>query len=380
MGEAGTTSEFAIDGLPVALPVLDILTVGAGGGSIARVDAGGALTVGPESAGALPGPISYGRGGTEVAVTDAHVLLGRLPPERFLGGGMRLHPDRLAGPFERLAKAAGMRPVDAALGVLTVVEANMARAIRVISLERGHDPADFTLVAFGGAGGLHAARLAQALSMRGVLIPPAPGAFSAFGMATADVVQDASAAVLAPVDNALARRVRREAGRLEKRLVRSLAAEGIDDPRITVTLDLRYRGQSFEVPVELDADLDLEAARERFHEAHERLYRARHDDRTVEAVALHVRAAGSVPVPEERPRRSAGRDPKRALDEECDVLFTEGPMRTAFYSRDRLRAGHRIAGPAVVTETTGTTVVPPGHSARVDRYLNLLLTPPGGAA
>jgi len=378
-GEPRRTTEFAIDGLPVALPVLDILTVGAGGGSIARIDEGRALVVGPESAGAVPGPIAYGRGGEEITVTDAHVYLGRLPADRFLGGEMRLAPERLHTPFHRQAARAGMSPVDFARGILTVVEANMERAIRVISLSRGYDPADFTLVAFGGAGGLHAARLAESLGMKGVLVPPHPGAFSALGMATADVVQDASAAILLPLAPGLAGVIRRESERLARGLLRSMAAEGIDAPSLVTTLDLRYRGQSFEIPVDLDPDLDLAAAGRRFHQAHEKLYRARHEDREVEAVTLRVRAVGSVAAPDERPRRSAGRDASRALYETCDVRFREGAVRTGFYARDRLRAGNRIAGPAIVTETTGTTVIPPGHRARVDRYGNLVIETGGEA-
>jgi len=378
-GEPRRTTEFVIDGLPVALPVLDILTVGAGGGSIARVDEGRALVVGPESAGAVPGPIAYGRGGAEITVTDAHVYLGRLPADRFLGGEMRLAPERLDEPFRVQAKRAGMTPVTFAKGILTVVEANMERAIRVISLERGHDPADFTLVSFGGAGGLHAARLAGSLGMKGVLVPPHPGAFSAIGMATADVVQDASTALLKPLTSKLASTVGRVSERLARGLLRSMAAEGMAEPTLITTLDLRYRGQSFEIPVDLDADLDLLSARTRFHEAHERLYRARHEEREVEAVTLRVRAIGAVDRPEPAPHRSAGRDPSRALDETSEVRFAEGEFATAFYARDRLRAGNRIPGPAIVTETTGTTVIPPGHRARVDRWLNLLITTGGEA-
>lgn len=367
------TTEFRIGGMPVGLPVLDIHTVGAGGGSIARVDAGGALAVGPESAGAVPGPACYGRGGREVTVTDAHVALGRIPPDRFLGGGMMLRPDLVAGPVARLAAAAGMTVPEVALGVLRVAEANMERAIRVISLERGHDPADFFLVAFGGAGGLHAARLAASLGMAGVLVPPEPGAFSARGMASAAVVQDDSAAVLAPLAAPGRRRLERTRDRLVKRLARSMRADGVAAPSFETTLDLRYRGQSFEIPVPLPEEFDVDAVREAFHTAHERFYRARHEEREVVVVALRVRATGEVPRPPRRRRRKGRVDPSRALYATSDVVFAEGTFPTRFLDRAGLRAGHRVEGPAVVTETTGTTVVPPGFAAEVDGWGNLLL-------
>jgi len=368
------TTEFSISGMPVALPVLDILTVGAGGGSIATVDAGGALTVGPESAGAVPGPACYDRGGTRVTVTDAHVLLGRIPPDRFLGGRMRLFPDLVREPFDRLAAAAGLGVVETALGVLRVAEANMERAIRRISLERGHDPADFALVSFGGAGSLHAARLAEALGIAVVIVPPDPGAFSAVGMARADVVQDASSAILGPLADRSRKPLTSAAERLSRRLQRSMARDGVADPRFAVALDLRYRGQSFEITVDWPDGAGLDTVIEAFHRAHERLYGARHPDRTVEAVAIRVRAVGEVKAQAPGKHRSAGRDPSRALDDTCDAVFVEGRFPTTFYSRDRLRAGNRIAGPAVITEETATTVVPPGHQARVDPHLNLVLT------
>jgi N-methylhydantoinase A len=373
-GELRRTTEFRISGVPIGIPVLDILTVGAGGGSIARVDAGGALAVGPRSAGAVPGPISYGRGGREITVTDAHVVLGRLPPERFLGGRMTLHPELLDAPMRRLARDAGLSPVEAALGVLRVAEATMARAIRVISLERGHDTAGLTLVSFGGAGGLHAARLAASLGMPRVLVPPDPGAFSAHGMAAADVVQDASVAFLRQLGPRSERALAREMSRLTSRLSRSMAAEGVEAPAFHAGLDLRYRGQSFEIPVTVGDDLDLEAVRGEFHRAHERLYSARHEDREVEAVALRVRAVGEVEVPAPRAMRSGKPDASQALDETREVVFREGVRRTRFFSRDRLRAGNRIDGPAVITETTSTTVVPPGFGVEADRLGNLLLS------
>jgi N-methylhydantoinase A len=373
-GAFAFTTEFAISGLPVALPVLDILTVGAGGGSIARVDAGGALTVGPESAGAVPGPACYGRGGGEVTVTDAHVLLGRIPPDRFLGGRMRLDPELVTGPFDRLSKAAGMSPVETALGVLRVAEVNMERAIRRISLERGHDPADFSLVSFGGAGSLHAARLAESLGIAEVIVPPDPGAFSAAGMARADVVQDRSLAVLRPLGPRSGKELRAVADRLAHDLSKSMARDGIADPCYAVALDLRYAGQSFEITVDWPEGAAPAMVAEAFAAAHERLYGARHPDRAVTVVAVRVRAVGEIRVPPAARHPLEGRDPSRARDGTAPAYFREGRLPTAFFSRDRLRAGHRIEGPAVITEATATTVVPPGHRARVDELLNLVIT------
>jgi N-methylhydantoinase A len=213
--------------------------------------------------------------------------------------------------------------------------------------------------------------------MPAVLVPPDPGAFSALGMATADVVQDASVAFLRPLTAASRRDLAAAFVSLGKRLRRSLSEEGFREPDFIATVDLRYRGQSFEIALDLPLGEDLEVLRERFHEAHERLYHARHPERAVEAVTLRLRAIGRVGAPRPRPARRRGTSPKRALDETTEVRFAEGARRTAFYSRDRLAAGNRFDGPAIVTETTGTTVVPPGWRAEVDLFRNLLLTEGG---
>ncbi|MCU0726091.1 MAG: hydantoinase/oxoprolinase family protein [Planctomycetes bacterium] len=362
-GEARLATDLRIGGIPVALPAIDVHTVGAGGGSIARVDAGGALAVGPGSAGADPGPACYGRGGREATVTDAHVFLGLLPPDRFLGGRMALDAGSAAAAVSRLARRAGLSPRAAALGILRVAEATMERAIRVVSLERGHDPSDFTLVAFGGAGGLHGAALAAGLGMERVLVPPDPGSLSALGMARAAVVQDLSQAALGPLGPHLGGI--RDA--LAARLSRSMAAEGIAGPRIDASLDLRYRGQSFEIEVPFDG------GREAFEEAHERLWLSRHPGREVEAVSVRVRATGEVAAPPPAAWPRGGADGSRALLFSRRAAFPAGERETAFFDRALLRAGNRLPGPAVVLEPTGTTVVPPGFAARVDRLGNLLV-------
>lgn len=375
-GEPRLTTEFAIGSVPIRVPVLDIHTVGAGGGSIARVDAGGALRVGPESAGARPGPAAYGTG-DRATVTDANLFLGRIDPESFLGGRMRLHPERAARAIGRLAREAKMSPRAAALGVIDVVNANMERALKAISVQRGHDPALFALVAFGGAGGLHAAALARALSIPRVLVPRDPGLLSAKGLLMADAVRDFAATVLrrraelAPGD--LASRARP----LERRARRELAREGVPPAKIRVrtSLDLRYAGQSFELAVPWDGG-ERDFASD-FHAAHERAFGTSNPRGEIEVVAVRVRAAG--PVRGARAERRAAatrRASRRAAPRPFAVreaVFAGGARRTAFHRRDDLRPFDRIAGPAVVLEMSATTLVPEGMRAAVDAHGHLVI-------
>ena len=348
-GELGTTSESRVGGCPIAVPVVDLHTVGAGGGSIAFLDAGGALRVGPESAGADPGPIAYGRG-DRLTVTDAHVFLGRLPAAGLVDGAVLLDPVRVGDAVRALAAEAGIEPEALALGVLRVAEAAMERAIRVISVERGHDPAAFSLVAFGGAGGLHAASLAARLGMRRVIVPPRPGVFSAWGMALADVVRDASRTwrTWDGVEEAFAA--------MTAELRAELAREGFAAPAIERTADLRYEGQSFELGVPWGDD-----AVARFHALHETRYGYRDETRAVEPVTLRVRGAGVVLAAEEGGAvEPAPRDAGPARSGERDVGFTEGRRRTAIFRREALEPGMTAPGPAVIEELSATTVVPPG--------------------
>jgi len=365
------TREFEIAGQPVAVPVLDIHTVGAGGGSIARVDPGGALRVGPQSAGADPGPICYGRGGTEVTVTDAHVWLGRLPPDAFLGGERALDRDAVAEPLARIAHALGTTREAAAEGVIAVADATMERALRVISVERGHDPRDFAVLAFGGAGGLHVAELVARLGASKAIVPPDPGLLSAWGMLTSPLTREAARTLLvrsdAPKSDAM---VRGALDDLETEARDAMRSEGTPAEALSVErwIDARYRGQSFELAV------PAEGWAEAFHAAHEERYGYRRPETPVEAVTIRVIA--SAPPPRmEVPEVAAGTAPPPLRPA---AVHHEGARRSVVrVRREHLLAGHEIDGPAVIEEYSGTTWVPPEWRARADPIGCLHLTPRG---
>jgi N-methylhydantoinase A len=381
---AQTTHETWVAGLPVAVPVLDVHTVGAGGGSIARLDAGGALRVGPESAGAVPGPLCYGRG-TEPTVTDAHVILGRLAPDHFLGGEFRLDHHAAEEGFRRFCESSSKRrgravfgnSVELALGVVRVANATMERALRVISVERGRDPRDYALICFGGAGGLHAADLARALGLKGVIVPPNPGTFSALGILSSDIVYGRSESLLSPVpargsrpSQAFTLSLDRRFEELERAGRSELARDGFDRRKAVSarSVDVRYAGQSYELTVPFTPDFER-----RFEQAHESAHGYFHEGRALELVTLRVRL--TIPVAEAifrhaRPN-SRGRLPKPLGTK--SVWFGEGQRSTRFYARQTLAPGSKIPGPAVFMEYSSTTVVPPDFTCRLDEHLNLRL-------
>jgi N-methylhydantoinase A len=368
--------------------MLEIHTVGAGGGSIARFDRGGALRVGPESAGAEPGPICYGRGELPT-VTDAHAVLGHFGRAGLLGGSFPLDVARARRVMEAAAKAKTKTKASGASaftslekfaeGILAVADAVMEKAIRVISVERGHDPRDYTLVAFGGAGGLHACSLAAALGMRGVLLPIFPGALSALGILRADVVTEFSRTVLLAVSSVARTKGEIEAGfrSLEKEGRRAMSAEGFSTRKIRIErrLDLRYAGQAYELSV--PATGDFVAA---FHRAHEARYGYHDVKRTVEIVNLRVRATGVTEKPGLRKIAATKRDRARGrMREAIDCVIDGRKCRAALIARDELRRGDSLSGPAVISEYSATTLVPHGWSGRVDDYGQILLTPKRGA-
>ncbi len=361
-----TTTESQVAGLPVSVPMLDIHTVGAGGGSLAWLDASGALAVGPQSAGADPGPACYGRG-LQATVTDANLVLGRLSADHFLGGAMRLDAARARAAVEHVGREAGFaRAEELAEGMVRVANANMEGALRRVSVERGHDPRDFALVAFGGAGPLHACALAQALGMRKVVVPVAPGALSALGILDADVRKEFSRTVmLAPGSGEIAR-VFRE---LEAEARASFAAE---DVRATLkrAADLRYQGQGFELRVEWSADTV-----ERFHRLHARIYGYADRARRVEIVTLRVLAVAKTPRPR-RARAPVKRGDGRQARLAPHRVFENGRWRRGMlYDRSLLHSGDCLRGPAVLVELSATSFLPLGWTAQVDGAGNLIMAP-----
>ncbi|KAF0107952.1 MAG: N-methylhydantoinase A [Anaerolineaceae bacterium] len=367
-GKPQITTEAVVSGCPIRVPLLDIHTIGAGGGSIARVDAGGALRVGPESAGADPGPACYGRGSFPT-VTDANVVLGRIPPEHFLGGQMPLDFDRAYAALERLGRELNLSAKQAALGVAAVANAHMERALRVISVERGHDPRAFTLLSFGGAGGLHAAGLARGLGIPRVFIPPLASTLSAFGMLAADVVKDYTLTVMLPGTTSVADL----AARLEplaERGRRAILAEGVPAGKIRIErfLDMRYRGQSYELIVPFTDSVYAD-----FHEQHQASYGYAQTGAPVEAVNLRVKAIGAVDPPPLPREQVEGADPSAALIEKREVLFAQGKRSTPMYRGESLHAGNRLTGPAVIVRSDTTILLGPTDRAEVDPFGNLLI-------
>ena len=374
------TTEGGIGAHPVKLPMLDVHTIGAGGGSVAWLDGGGGLQVGPRSAGADPGPVAYGRGGTEPTVTDANLVLGRLAPDRFLGGEMRLHRDAaLAAIRERVAIPLGLDPVHAAYGIVRIANANMERALRVSSAERGYDPRDFALIAFGGAGPLHAAALAPAVGVPWVLVPEAPGVFSALGLLVADIRHDLVRSFLARADQVPPATLEALFAELERVGHALLEDDGVEPARRVLlrTADLRYVGQAYEVNVPLPpAPLDPARIGEvltRFHAQHQRLFAHSAPRDPVEIVSLRVAAVAPVVPPALRERPPTGATPKPTGRRPVFFEEADGFVDCPVFDRGDLGPGTRLAGPAIVEQMDSTTVVHPGQVVVVDGWGNLLI-------
>ena len=380
-GRPDVTVERSIGGLPLQLPMLDIATIGAGGGSIARVSPTGGLAVGPESAGASPGPACYGQGGTEPTVTDARLVLGHLP-QHLLGGEMRIDRELArAAITQRVAEPLGLTAEDAAAGIVEVADNNMAGAMRTVSVGRGLDPKDFALVAFGGAGPLHACSLASLLGMDTIVIPPTPGVLSTYGLLFTDLRNDYVQTYLQsgepPVSD-----VASVFARLELQAADWLRREGVPESsqQITRSADLRYQHQGWEITVDVPGGgvsrQTLEDMETNFHELHRRLYTYNLPHQTVELVNLRVTAIGSLPRPMSDP--AAGQtvtSPGPTYVREARLSRREGFVDVPVYERGQLVPGAQIVGPAIVEQRDTTTVLAAGYASITDGYGNLIIRP-----
>jgi len=368
-GDISLSTESTINDLPLRLPMIDIHTVGSGGGSIASRDAGGALRVGPQSAGADPGPVCYGKG-EEVTVTDANLLLGRLDPERFLGGTMPLFPDRSRRALQRFASRLKLDPYVFAEGIVRVADAIMERAVRVISVERGFDTRDFALLSFGGAGGMHACSLARRLRIPTVIVPKNAGVLSALGMLLSDTVKDYSLSILRAGDEISASEFTRLFQPLLREASRDLSREGFakSHTRLLRLLDVRYIGQSYELTVPFSSGF-----RGDFHRLHLRRYGYADKERSVEVVNLRVKAVGVTKKPRLAEIEPKGGDPKPARIDRRAMRFDGRSYGADVYDREKLGAGNVICGPALILDYESTAVVPPFFVCRVDRFGNLIL-------
>jgi len=359
-GNLRTTSEWAVDyGQPICLPSVEVLTIGAGGGSIASVDDGGSLRNGPASAGSVPGPAAYGRGGEDATNSDANVVLGRLGTE-LAGGELSLDPTLAAAAIERhVGEPLGLETTAAAEAIITVANANMANAVRVVGIQRGYDPRDFALVAFGGAGPLHGVELARELSIPTVIVPPNPGISSALGCLLVDIRHDLSSAF----------------AELESEARERLANERVTAGQMALKrhVDMRYRGQWRALAIEVSAPLDdLERLAERFHEQHAASYAFRRDDAAIELYRVGVTALGETLKPD-LPTVDPGAESPSPTRHRSVCFEGRWVDRCPVFDRSQLRQGDHVAGPAVIEQLDSTTVLPPHATATVDRWQNLLI-------
>lgn len=369
-------------GYPVRTPVIDLVEIGAGGGSIAWVDSGGALRVGPQSAGADPGPVCYGKGGTEPTISDANLVLGRINPKFFLGGEIELDVERARQAIrERCADKLGLDVVAAANGIVEIANAAMVNALRLVSVQRGYDPREFVLIAFGGAGPLHANRLAAEMEIPTMLIPMSPGIFSALGLLVTDLKHDYATTMIQRLDSLDIPAIEETLQKMERQGYAVLTREGIDaaDIRFARHVEMRYVGQSYELALTLP-NHQLDAATvagllAQFHREHERAYGFSAPNEPTEFVNLRLTAMGKIAKPELHELKNTDPDTSAARKDSRPVYFAErgGYVDCAIYDRYKLGAGARVQGPAIVEEFDSTVVIHPEYGAHVDRYGNLLI-------
>jgi N-methylhydantoinase A len=380
-GQCRLASEAVVHGYPIKAPMLDIHTVGAGGGSIAFVDGGGLLKVGPASAGATPGPVCYDLGNQQPTVTDANVVLQTLNPTHLLGGRMAVRQDLAHQAIGGLAVQLGMEVMQTAQGILSVVTANMARAIRVISVQRGHDPRDYTLVAFGGAGPLHAARLARELDISRILVPRNPGILCAMGLLLTDLRADFASTRLQRLGSQAVAEIEARFDLLAGQAADWFAQEGIApaDRMANRTIDMRYAGQNYELAVALPAGpvtaATLDRLAESFAASHQRMYGFLAEGEAIELVTYRLEATGRVRKAALPRRVARGADASAAIIGRREVWMPEagGMVSCPVYDRERLEAGNCIAGPAIIEQMDATTVILPGMQAEVEPSMNLIV-------
>lgn len=375
-GEIRITKDWAIEyGYPIGFPSIEILTIGAGGGSLAWKDEGGSLRNGPQSAGAMPGPACYSRGGTEPTNSDANLVLGRLGV-KLLDGSMTLDKDKADAAVQKIASEFGYSLEEAASAIIEVANANMSDAVRLISVRRGYDPRDFALVAFGGAGPLHGAELAQDLNIPIVIVPPHPGVAAAMGCLLVDVRHDISKTYVKNAVDTTAAELLEQFAAMKKEAKILLEEEGISDESSTLMnyLDLRYKGQwrSLAIPVPDDFE-SLLPILESFHEEHAREFAFSDEDQPVEIYGLRVTAIGTVPKPE-LPQFEAQGQLEAALKETRPVYFNNEFVEANVYNRELIPVGAVIEGPAIVDQLDTTTVIPTGFVAKVDAYKNIIIS------
>lgn len=380
-GEVRRTQDSEIERLPVKVPMVDIHTLGAGGGSVSWIDPGGALRVGPQSAGAEPGPACYSRGGTEATVTDANLTLGRLNPKSLLGGGLGLDVEAARNAIKtRIAGPLDISIEEAAEGIIRVVNAGMIKGIRVVSVAKGYDPREFCLVTFGGAGPVHASELAAELDIPRVLVPIAPGVTSALGLLMADLREDLVRTILRPSDAIEPSELNERFAEMESESIATMDREGVSQDQIVQikVADVRYLGQGFELEVPVGAgelsEVEVEQVYERFHMSHTKVYGYAQRDSRMEIVNLRLTTLATMPRP--RLEATAGRGSRNSDGAKVamrDVYFHNEPVKTNIYDRSRLNPGDVIEGPAVVEQLDSTTLIWPGQTSSVDMYNNLLL-------
>jgi N-methylhydantoinase A/oxoprolinase/acetone carboxylase beta subunit len=371
------------------IPMVDVDTIGAGGGSIAYVDSGGIFRSGPRSAGAAPGPAAYDRGGTDPTSTDAMVNLGWLLPEDFLGGAMTLKPELARSAFGPVAEALGMSIEEASMGAVQIASHSMVQSIEENSVRKGFDPRDFALVAEGGAGPAFAAHIAAEVGTPAVVVPPYPGVTAALGLLVTDEVYEYVTTTYQRLSALNAEELEARFVELEEQALQQLQEDGIPEDRRVIqrVADCRYLGQGYELRVDVSGDVNgdgwAETVAARFHDAHEREYSRRFEDSDIEIPNVRVRGVGLIPSFELPEAEKGDASPDAALRHEREAWFpVEGELRkvaTRFYAREALKAGNRIEGPAVINQYDSTTVVPPGFTAEIDRFGNIVIRVDAGA-